>query len=230
MQLSIATLDVLKNFSSINDSIILRPGNVISTLADSRFIVGRAEVAETFPKEVPIYKGLGDLLGMISLFDQPEIEFGDKSLTISAGRNKQVFRYADASNVIAPKKDPAETKFDWNFTFSLSSEEMRLLSKAASLNNAPHVIFESTGKGPIRVLVKDDKNDLANEFSIEVGAAHATPFKIVLLRENFKMATGEYEISVHMSDKKISHWRHVGGANRDSLQFWLAIEISSTYG
>ncbi len=61
---------ILKNFSTINKSIVIEPGNVVSTLSVNKNILAKATVTEEFSKQVAIYD-LGVFLGGVSLFDAP---------------------------------------------------------------------------------------------------------------------------------------------------------------
>ena len=56
MKISNKTLDVLKNFSEINQSILITQGNKIKTVSALKNILAHAEVEETFPKDFAIYQ------------------------------------------------------------------------------------------------------------------------------------------------------------------------------
>ena len=62
MKLSNKTVDVLKNFSTINQNLIIKEGNTLTTMSAMKNIVAKAEVEQTFPKEVAIYD-LNEFLG-----------------------------------------------------------------------------------------------------------------------------------------------------------------------
>ena len=55
MRLSNDTVAVLKNFSSINQNLVIKAGNEISTMSAMKNIVAKADVKETFPKDFAIY-------------------------------------------------------------------------------------------------------------------------------------------------------------------------------
>lgn len=48
------TLEVLKNFCAINKSIVIKPGNTISTLSINKNILAIAEVEEQFDSQISI--------------------------------------------------------------------------------------------------------------------------------------------------------------------------------
>ena len=61
MQLHNDTIDILKNFSEINQNLLVKEGNTLSTISVMKNILADAEVSESFPKEFGIYD-LNDFL------------------------------------------------------------------------------------------------------------------------------------------------------------------------
>jgi hypothetical protein len=104
MQISNETIQVLKNFAAINSNLMIRKGKTLSTISTAKNIFGKAEVAEEFPQEVAIYD-LNSLLALLTLMENQNVEFGEKSLTISKDNGKFEYFYS-APNVIvaAPEK------------------------------------------------------------------------------------------------------------------------------
>ncbi len=72
--ISKATLGILKNFSSINSNLLVRPGNKISTITPGKNMMAEATVEETFDVEFGIWD-LNKFLGVLSLFSDPVLEF-----------------------------------------------------------------------------------------------------------------------------------------------------------
>ena len=100
MQISKRTLGILKNFASINQSILIEEGNTIETISNIKDVYAKVEVDETFPVTFAIYD-LNEFMGVVSLFDaDAEFEFGEDSLTIKDGKGEQKYYYAD-QNIIA---------------------------------------------------------------------------------------------------------------------------------
>jgi hypothetical protein len=54
MKLSKETLGLIKNYASINNNLLFKPGNILSTIAVSNTIMSSCTVAETFPSEFGI--------------------------------------------------------------------------------------------------------------------------------------------------------------------------------
>ena len=54
MNLSSDTVAVLKNFSDINQNILVKPGNKVQTISTMKNILAEAEVSEKFEDEFAI--------------------------------------------------------------------------------------------------------------------------------------------------------------------------------
>ena len=92
MKLSKNTLDILKNFSTINSNILVEPGNVIKTVSPVKNVMSQATVKEKFDCQFGIWD-LGKFLGTISLFEDPDFSFDDKHVTISGSNGTKVTYY-----------------------------------------------------------------------------------------------------------------------------------------
>ena len=115
MNISNETLDILRNFSSINSGLTVKEGNELKTVSAMKNIYAKAIVTESFDKEHSIYD-LSEYLGAVSLFDTPNFEFNAEKVIVSEGDNSVQYYYADPQMVISPQKeinmpDP-EIRFD----------------------------------------------------------------------------------------------------------------------
>ena len=55
MKLSKSTLDILKNFKEINQSILFKQGNSLKTISVMKNILAEATIEEELPKDFGIY-------------------------------------------------------------------------------------------------------------------------------------------------------------------------------
>ena len=55
MKLSKNTIEVLKNFATINTNILVREGSTLSTISTGKNIFARADIEESFPQEFAVY-------------------------------------------------------------------------------------------------------------------------------------------------------------------------------
>ena len=94
MIISDETLNVLKNFASINPNLVFKPGQKLKTISEAKTILSSADIVEDFPVEFGVYD-LNEFLAVYNLIDSPELEFEDKSVLIknSAGSRQQVRYY-----------------------------------------------------------------------------------------------------------------------------------------
>ena len=219
MKISKQTFEVLKNFSEINENLLIKPGNKLQTISVMKNVLAEADVEETFDREFAIYD-LNSLLSVLSLYETPEISLGDDFLTVSQGNSSSTFWYADPSLVVSPNK-----------SITMPSEEVRVritqsnygdLLKASNIMQLPDIGLVSDGS-TINLIATDKKNQTSNEFNVEVGEGTGAVFSFYFKRDNLRMIAGEYDLTV--SSKNISHWVN---ANRN-LQYWVALETDSTY-
>ena len=109
MKLSRETLSILKNFATINDNLTIKPGNKLVTISAGKNIVADISVTETFETEFGIYD-LSEFLGVLSLFENPELVFSPKFVTIKEGKNAIKYFAADTSILtIVPNIKPFPT-------------------------------------------------------------------------------------------------------------------------
>ena len=76
MKLSDKTLSLLKNFSSINQSILFKQGNKLRTISVMKNILAEATITEDIPQDFGIYD-LNQFLNGLGLHNSPELDFGN---------------------------------------------------------------------------------------------------------------------------------------------------------
>ena len=217
MKLSKETVNLIKNFAGINSNLLLKSGNKLATISGQKNVMADATVTETFP-DFAIYD-LNEFLGAMSLFEDPELDFQDKYVSIKQGSMNIKFFAADASNLTAPQK--AITFPDAEINFRMSSSMLDMIKKTSSVLRAADVSIVGDGSKVVAV-VGDKKNASGNSFSEPVGDTDKT-FKVNLKVENLKMLPGDYDVSI--SSKKISRFK---SPNTD-LVYYEAVEADSTF-
>jgi ribosomal protein L28 len=217
MKLSKETTALIKNFAGINSNLLLKSGNKLATISSQKNVMADATVTETFP-DFGIYD-LNEFLGAMSLFDDPELDFQDKYVSISQGSMKIKFFAADASVLVSPQKAITFPEAEINFT--MTSAMLNMINKTASVLRASDVSIVGDGSNVIAV-VGDKKNATGNSFSESVGSTDKK-FKVNLKVENLKMLPGDYEVSI--SSKKISRFK----SPSSDLVYYVAVEADSTF-
>ena len=223
MKLSDHTVEVLKNFATINQNLVIKEGNELTTMSAMKNIVAKAKVEESFEKEVAIYD-LNEFLASISLFTSPILDFNEGFVTIreeNNPKNSLKYFYSDPSVVTSPNK--TITMPSKEVSFKLNGENLNKLKRAAGVIQAPDLVLEKKNTD-VFLTVKDKKNDTANTFSIDVDTvADGSDFKFFFKVENLKLMDGDYDVDI--SSKNISH---LASSNKD-VEYWVALEPESSY-
>ena len=220
MKLSDKTISVLKNFSSINQSILFKEGNKLRTISVMKNILAEATVSEDFSKDFGIYD-LNQFLNGLSLHSSPELDFAnDGYVVIREGRSRSKYFFADP-NVIVTPPDKAITLPSEDVCFELSTDQLDKLLKAAAVYQLPDI--SAVGEaGVIKLVVRDKKNDTSNNHEIVVGETDSE-FVFNFKVENIKVLPGTYEVVV--SQKLLSRFT---SKNHD-LTYYIALEPDSTF-
>ena len=221
MKLSDKTISVLKNFSSINQSILFKEGNKLRTISVMKNILAEATVSEDFSKDFGIYD-LNQFLNGLSLHSSPELDFAnDGYVVIREGRSRSKYFFADP-NVIVTPPDKAITLPSEDVCFELSTDQLDKLLKEAAVYQLPDI--SAVGEaGVIKLVVRDKKNDTSNNHEIVVGETDSE-FVFNFKVENIKVLPGTYEVVV--SQKLLSRFT---SKNHD-LTYYIALEPDSTFG
>jgi hypothetical protein len=219
IKLSKKTLEILKNFASINSNILVNPGSNITTISPVKNVLAEATVEETFDVQFGVWD-LNKFLGTISLFEDPEFEFHDKYVTISGSNGSSVkYFYCEPKLLTTPTKKIQMPSSVVNF--KLTQKNFTELQKAASVLQLPDIAVRSNDS---RIeLVALDKNDAtSNSYSVDVGETDVD-FEFYFKVENLKLINGDYNVEI--TEKIVSKFTHT---NLD-LSYWIALEPDSKY-
>ena len=219
MNLSNDTKEVFKNFSTINQNLMVKSGNVINTMSAMKNIVAKATIPDTFDNEFAIYD-LNEFLSALSLFKNPTLSFSDKAVKLNeeGGGSSVNYFFSDPSVVTSPKTEITMPSVDVEFTFTQNSFNQIL--KASAVLGVPDVVLTGTAGGDINLTVTDRKNETSNDFSIVVGENSPSDFTYFFKVENLKLLSGDYKVQV--SSKGISHFSNVS----KSIEYFIALEAA----
>jgi len=219
MNLSDNTLGILKNFAGINNSILVKEGNQLRTISVMKNILAEAQVPEDFPRQFGIYD-LNMFLNGLSLHSDPNLDFEEESyVTISEGRRKVKYFFADPQVIIAPPEKEITLPTE-DICFQLESVTLEKLLKAAAVYQLPDLSAISEN-GQIKLIVHDKKNDTSNEFAIVVGETDRE-FSFNFKIENIKIIPGAYDVVI--SSKLLSRFVN----SNLNLTYYIALEPDST--
>jgi hypothetical protein len=217
MILSERTIQILKNFSTINPSIVLKPGNRIVTMSPARNLFAEADIEEEIPGDACIYD-VSRFLSILSLYDEPNIDFREKEFIIKSGKRRTTYAYAAASMVIAPTKDrlafpspDVEMEIKWS--------DLQAVIKAANILKLQEIVFVGEdGKCYIRAM--DSENPTADTFGIELGDTD-DEFKLRMKTEFLKLLPDDYVAKLGSQG--------IACFESKDLKYYVAINSQSTY-
>jgi hypothetical protein len=217
MKFSNETLSVLKSFTAINKSVLLKPGNTIKTITPEKTLIAIAEIPDEIPSEACVYD-LSRFLSILSLYKDPDVEFGDKYFIISEGKRRTKYVYADISMIhTPPEKDiniPSE-----DVVVNVTESDLSSVLKAAGVLQFTEIAFVGeSGKCYLKAI--DSANDNADDFGVEIGDTD-DEFRVIIKTDNLKLMPMDYEVTI--CSKGISEFKG------DNVTYFVAIDSKSTY-
>ena len=223
MKLSARTIQILKSFAQINPSLIFAPGNELKTISPLKTMVAQATIAETIPQEFAIWD-LSKFLGVLSLFEDPDLEINEKYITIKSGKSKLNYVYCSPDMVTQPPKKMVDIPAD-AVEKNLPSAILQSLMKAVGVLQLPDIAFVGRdGNFSIEALDSKPKNPndetISNSYAITVGETVKT-FKMIMKADNMKIMNEEYTLKI--SPQGLCHFKG------SDVEYWIACEDSSTY-
>ncbi len=214
MKLEARTMQILKNFATINPSMLFRDGNVQSTIGPQKNILARATIVEHIPNEFAIFE-LSRFIGVLSLFSDPEIEFDETRVLIKQNRQTVEYTFADPEMIIAPP-DKTPTVNNPEVQFTLPTEAIQTTLKALGALQSTHVIIEGDGEN-VTIGVGKPSDPTCDTFKTEIGLSNHV-FKFAFKAENLKILPADYQVS--LSSKFITHFKC------SDIEYWIMADTN----
>lgn len=211
------TINIIKNFGQINQSLVFRKGNVIRTISESLNVMAKATVDDVFPFEFGIYD-VKDMVDVLSLAKDGVAEYHDNHLTFQNSESSVNYYYTNIELLTEP---PAKDVVMPNpeVEFLLDQDTFIKLKKASS--TLKHKIIDiSGGSDYVRLSILDLQNPTSNSFYIDVDGSfdYEGDKKLRLNIDNLKLIPDNYVVEV--SSKLISKFE----SNTTDLVYWVALE------
>ncbi len=191
MKISQKTLGILQSFSQISPNLIVKAGNKLATRNSVNSIQARGSVEETFPTQFAIYD-LNQLLSLISVSQNPDIEFSENSLTINSDSGRIDYFYADASLITPPSDNPPP--LEDVYSFKLTTSDISTIVKTASIVSATMLNIVSKN-GKVSLSINDPKNPTSHSFTKALGTSDAA-FNVKMAIDSFKVVPDDYTVRV----------------------------------
>tara|TARA_X000000368_G_C22923978_1_gene664381 strand:- start:207 stop:950 length:744 start_codon:yes stop_codon:yes gene_type:complete len=237
IQLSKATIDLLRNFSTINKSILIEPGKQLQTMSVNKNIIAMGTIREEIPQQMAIYD-LPLFLGALSLFKKPWLHFPDNKKVVvydEETKGKTVFYYSDPEIIVAPPEFNPNLPLQ-EITFDLPQSDITQLLQAAKVYGVEDLCINGF-KNEYSICVRDKKNNTSNVFSLplrkvsfdqsprEEGGPQYTltpdrqEFCYCFKVENLKLVDASYHVT--LSQKNIANFNSL---THSELNYFIALE------
>lgn len=217
MKLESKTIQILKNFASINPSLMFKPGNALSTVSPLKTVMAKAKIDETIPSQFAIYD-LSKFLGVLSLFESPTLKIGERSMEISSNQQRVNYTFAD-SKLIVTAEDRDIVMPACEIQFRMLGDDLTKVMKAMGVLQLPEIAVTGDGTDMF-VEAIDSKNPSSDSYKIQVGNTECN-FKMIFKSENIKIMNGDYDVEI--SSRGIAHFKN------QTVDYWIATEASSTF-
>lgn len=199
MKISTETISILRNFATINPSINVDEKNCLKSMSLSENIIGLYDTTEDF-EEFAIYD-LAQFLGIISIFDQNEIDFDfDKTkecVKIKSGNNAVKYNFTDKDLIPKADKIKPSEKYKKLDSFSafvdITKEDFSKLHKAAQIMRVSILNIKIKDKKAI-LTISDPSNPMSNNFKIGVKGEGEGEINVHV--DHLLMTQGDYSISI----------------------------------
>ena len=237
IQLSKKTIDLLRNFSTINKSILIQPGKFLQTMSVNKNIIAMGQIAENIPEQMAIYD-LPLFLGALSLFKKPWLHFPDNKKVVvydEETKGKTVFYYSDPEIIVKPPEfNPLLPQQE--LMFDLPQTDIQQLLQAAKVYGVEDLCINGY-RQEYSICVRDKKNNTSNVFSLPLKKVvfDQTPreeggeqYKVTPERqefcycfkvENLKLLDATYHIT--LSQKNIANFTSL---SHSELDYFIALE------
>jgi len=237
IQLSKKTIDLLRNFSTINKSILIQPGKFLQTMSVNKNIIAMGQIGEKIPEQMAIYD-LPLFLGALSLFKKPWLHFPDNKKVViydEETKGKTVFYYSDPEIIVRPPEFNPNLP-QQELMFDLPQNDITQLLQAAKVYGVEDLCINGYAR-EFSICVRDKKNNTSNVFSLplkkvvfdqspreEGGEQYkVTPerqeFCYCFKVENLKLLDATYHIT--LSQKNIANFTSL---SHSELNYFIALE------
>lgn len=218
------TIQILRNFSQINQSLVIKPGNKLATMSIARTVLARADIDENFESHFAIYD-LSKFLSVLSLFNEPELTIKENYVTISSGSKRVNYVFADLSLFEggADKKDPYKSVIKLpsvDVSFKLTQDTFADIKKALGVLKLPEIAVIGDGE-TIAIEAVDTKNPTGDVYAVDLGKTEGN-FRFIMKDENLKLIAGDYDVEI--SKKNLARFSGV------DVEYFVSVEAGSTFG
>jgi hypothetical protein len=224
MKLSENTVSVLKSFAVINQGIEFKAGGTLQTISPQKSIMAKAEIEDVLPAQGCFYE-LNRFLGVLTLFDDAQLQFNEKFVTVYDSKRSVNYTYADPQMIVTPPTKEIQLP-NIDVAVKIKWEDLSNTLKAASVMGLPEIAISSDGS-VINLEAISSKNPTADKYSNVIDSNNAGKVFFAIFKiENIKVMNFDYD--VELSAKGIAKFKSVNDKG-PKLTYWIATEGHSTF-
>jgi hypothetical protein len=227
MKLSPETIEILKNFSNINNAIVISPGNTIRTINPERNVFSKAVVEENFPRDIPIYE-LRQFLNIFTLHKDADVDFSDEHyILVEQGKTRMKFYYADLYSLLNNIKLPAKDYIIENpiLKFNLESSTIERIRKAANMYSLTDLSLMGNGY-TVDLVIHNKEDATSRSYNIEIAESEYN-FCLNFVEKNIMILPGAYDVEIANlgTNSFVSRFNN----QERNLEYIIALEPDSTF-
>ena len=227
-------LQVLTNFSEINQNFIFKKGKTAMTISTMKNILAHYEMESEVPKEFGIYD-LKDFLNVYDLFDKPKLTITDDKIILKDNRFTSDYHPTETHILVAPKKSPNNTLFnneiEFDYKFKLSANDIRDYHSARRHSDKLPDLTIETKEGYPSFKIQDLKSKTNTKLSFILNSSDQNKtnhqYNFDMKCENFnRILIGDYHAELREPRKE---QKEKGGVIKLTclnipLHYWIALE------
>lgn len=219
MKITPRFIEVLKNYSIINPSILFMPGGEVSTISPLKNILSIATIDETIPQKFSIYD-LNEFIGIVSIMDDPQAEFTQNQIILKSGRKSVKYTMGSPDTFeCSPYENIDVDEDDIIAKFNLNYSDFSNIIKACSILKNKHLTIEGN-EGQLEIKSIDNKNKTSSTYAINLNdkaiKLSSESFRRMFDIDNFKIMNRDYVVSIHKD--YLIEFR----SDDDSIVYWIA--------
>jgi len=216
MKFSDDTVSILKNFSGINQGLLFKPGNTLTTISPQQTVMASATISETLDGRAPVYD-LSRFLSTVSLFnDSVDVKFGSEKFEIRDDRRKVSYVYAAENMIVTPPEKQMKLP-NADVTVDIKWIDIESAIRGAGVLQVSDIAFTGAN-GKILLRAVDSKNSTSDTYDIEISDYDGEDFEMTIKVDNLKLLPADYTVS--LSKAGISHFKST------NVQYWIAVQAN----
>nr|DAR96113.1 MAG TPA: SLIDING CLAMP [Caudoviricetes sp.] len=194
MKLSNRTVELLKNFGTINTGMLFLPGNEIRTISIAKNGFAKATIDEEIPQRFAIYS-LPEFLSVLSLLKDAEITLHDNHMVIQSGKQKVKYYYAAENLIVSPPEGKNITLPSVDVTLTLTADVLAQIEKMAAIMKFDVISISKSGVKAFDS-ASNKNSSTTNMIDIEVAVDTTSDKEFRIKIDNLKMLPGDYDVEI----------------------------------